>query len=65
MPNLRPVPKPSEPIKEKEKGKEKEEIKNAKKLENVEVSAKGTITSGTWVAELDNANIRKSSLRVK
>lgn len=52
------------PIEEKiKKDKDKEDVKKAKQLENVEVSAKGTVTSGTWVAEFDNANIRKNKLR--
>lgn len=63
----KPVPQPSEPMQKKDKGKkdkEKEKLKNAVKLQDVEVSAVGSITSGTWVADVDTSKIRKNTLRV-
>lgn len=52
-------PKPSD----KDKEKNKEKIKKAKHLETVAISATGTITAGSWVAEMDEAHIRKNTLR--
>lgn len=53
------MPKPDKDKKEKDK----EKLKKAKHLENVEVSADGSITAGTTVAEFDTALIRKNTLR--
>lgn len=58
--DIKPKPKPDEKA-EKNKAK----IKNAKKHEVVQISANGTITAGTWVAEMDTVNIRKNTLRRK
>lgn len=63
------VAKPSKPI-DKEKKAEKQKLTNAKiqavsvLLENTVVPVEAHITAGTWVAEIDNANIRKNSLRL-
>lgn len=59
-----PDAKPSEPIKKKDKTKDQEKIKKAKRFQLMEIEAEGTITAGTWVAEMDKANVRKNVLRV-
>lgn len=58
---------PSEKINQKdtkEKDKIKDKTKNLKVLESTEIDASGSITAGTWVAEMDKANIRKATLRL-
>lgn len=62
---IKPTPiKP--PIKKPDKDKEKEQRRKltvAKKLETVNFPTKSAITAGTWVAEQDTTNIRKTTAR--
>lgn len=59
----KPEPKPSEPIQKIKDKTMKDKLKKAKKMENMEINAQGSITAGTWVAEFDTGKIRKNTLR--
>lgn len=63
-----PVPDPPKPIDKDEKDKKEKETKvktkKLKLLEGATVPVEATITAGTWVAEIDNANVRRNTLRL-
>lgn len=60
--------KPSEPIDKAKKEKKSNETKTSTSsmalLQRADVPATATITAGTWVAEMENTNIRKNTLRI-